>query len=291
MWLNKLKTNKNIIKIENLKNIKNFIKEKNRVDLFVYGNGLGNKENSLMLKKDDLPTVQIWNSNPLPKPYSSPFLSFNTQYLQNKPNGLHILKNNNNNNNNNILKIIKDAENKYKTKNNNQCIHFISEKDYFDNSLIDNNGIINSKNNNNNNNIFFIDEERTNTQCSECLSGTLEDIKSFDQLKGYKEHGYSLDSIESLSKISDDNNNLSQCKECNILIDKNVNQIVNFQRKAYSILVSGKSPKYLNESIRISSFIFKCSDKFFHFLFRVIYYFLLVIIDSFMRVINFFVKK
>ncbi|EAL73478.1 hypothetical protein DDB_G0268050 [Dictyostelium discoideum AX4] len=240
-----------------------------------------------MLKKDDLPTVQIWNSNPLPKPYSSSFLSFNTQYLQNKPNGLHILKNNNNN----ILKIIKDTENKYKAKNNNQCIHFISEKDYFDNGLIDVMIDNNNNNNNNNNNIFFIDEERTNTQCSECLSGTLEDIKSFDPLKGYKEYGYGLDSIQSLSKISDDDiNNLSQCKECNILIDKNVNQIVNFQRKAYSILVTGKSPKYLKESLRISSFIFKCSDKFFHFLFRIIYYFILVIIDSFMSVIKFFVK-
>ncbi|KAM9991529.1 hypothetical protein ACTFIZ_004933 [Dictyostelium cf. discoideum] len=286
MWLNKLKTNKNIIKIENLKKIKNFVNEKNRVDLFVYGNGF-------MLKKDDLPTVEIWNSNPLPKPYSSSFLSFNTQYLQNKPDGLHILKNNNNkyleSKSDLILKTIKDSENKYKTKNKNQCIHFISEKDYFDNGFIDSKD--DNNNNNNNNNIFFIDEERTNTQCSECLSGTLEDIKSFDQLKGYKEYGYSLDSIQSLSKIGC--SNLSQCKECNILIDKNVNQIVNFQRKAYSILVSGKSPKYLNESLKISNFVFKCSDKFFNFLFYIIYYifyFILTIISSFMKIIKFFVK-
>ncbi|KAN0034662.1 hypothetical protein ACTFIV_001194 [Dictyostelium citrinum] len=251
-------------------------------------------ENSLMLKKDDLPTVEIWNSIPLPKPTSISYLSFNTQYLQNKLNGLHILKKNNINNknpnisdnnnnkhletnNNLILNMITDAENKYKINNNNQCIHFISEKDYFDNNIFKMKNttdvIDNNKNNDCNNkkdNIFFIDEERTNTQCSECLSGNLEDIKSLDQLKGYKECGYSLDSIQSLSKIS--GSNLAQCKECKVLIDKKVNQIVNFQRKAYSIIVSGKPPKYLNESLIISSFIFKCFDKFFHFLLHFIYY-------------------
>ncbi|KAM9961081.1 hypothetical protein ACTFIW_010257 [Dictyostelium discoideum] len=182
-----------------------------------------------------------------------------------------------------IFKKIKEIENQYK-KEGIPIAHIFTDNDFLSNELkrIKERG--EHYETNEGSNIFFIESKDTENKCSHCSIGQVNKLDD-NKIKLLENSNYILKSINNnnnnndnnnnnndnnnnnnekqLIKINNDNNCLIECNNCNVIIDKQTNQLINIAKNCEKLITKSNYyyiPHYLIGLIILNNTILPTID-------------------------------